>query len=125
MDKMPKPKMLMISEKKSLQDITKAVYEKYKSQIPYEIDFVPLAGHVVGLYMPEDYHKEWRKWDLKTLPLIPDQFKYKPTKSKNRYYNEVKNKVKTGNYDFICNNCDPGREGQLIFHALISTLGGK
>lgn len=120
-----KPRMLMISEKKSLQDSTKAVYEKFKSQMPYEIDFVPFAGHVVGLQMPHDYNEDWKKWDLKTLPLIPDAFKYKPTRDKSRYYQEAARLLKTGNYDYICNNCDPGREGQLIFHAFMTTVSGK
>lgn len=115
----------MISEKKSLQDSTKAVYDKYKHLIPYEIDFVPFAGHVVELSMPEDYNASWKKWDLQTLPIIPQQFIYKATQDKIRYYKEAADKIKSGKYDYICNNCDPGREGQLIFHAFISTLKCK
>lgn len=115
----------MISEKKSLQDTTKAVYEKYKNQIPYEIDFVPFAGHVVSLAMPEDYNPKWKKWNLQDLPIIPNQFKYQMIQDKARYYKEAAEKLKKGNYDYICNNCDPGREGQLIFHAFITTLKGK
>lgn len=112
----------MISEKKSLQDSTKAVYDKYKDLIPYEIDFLPFAGHVVGLVMPEEYNPDWKVWNLNDLPLIPDKFKYKVAKDKIRYYKEAADKIKTGNYDFLCNNCDPGREGQLIFHAFLSTI---
>lgn len=115
----------MISEKKSLQDSTKAVYDKYKSQIPYEIDFVPFAGHVVGLVMPEEYNPSWKSWNLQDLPIIPDKFRYKAARDKARYYKEAADKIKNGNYDFICNNCDPGREGQLIFHAFLTTLKGK
>lgn len=114
--------MLMISEKKSMQDSTKAVYDKYKSQIPFEIDFLPLAGHVVGLVMPEKYNPDWKSWNLKDLPLIPNKFKYSMSKDKSRYYKDVEDKIKNGNYDYLCNNCDPGREGQLIFHALITTI---
>lgn len=122
---MGKPRMLMISEKKSLQDSTKAVYEKYKSQIPYKIDFVPFAGHVVGLVMPEVYNPAWKKWSLKDLPIIPNEFKYRAIKEKQRYYKQAAEMLKKGNYDYICNNCDPGREGQLIFHAFLTTIKGK
>lgn len=117
--------MLMISEKKSLQNSTKAVYEKYKHQIPYEIDFVSFAGHVVGLMMPEGYNPAWKKWNLNDLPIIPDTFKYEAINDKYSYYKEAFDMIKKGNYDYICNNCDPGREGQLIFHAFISTIKGK
>jgi DNA topoisomerase-3 len=122
---MAKPKMLMISEKKSLQDSTKAVYDKFKNQIPYDIDFLPFAGHVVGLMMPEDYNPNWKKWILQELPLIPNPFQYKAAPDKARYYKETAEKIKNNHYDYICNNCDPGREGQLIFHAFLSTLKGK
>ena len=120
-----KPKMLMISEKKSLQDTTKAVYDKYRNQIPYDIDFVSFAGHVVGLAMPEDYNPDWKLWNLKDLPIIPQQFKYQVIREKSRYYKEAAEKIKNGHYDYICNNCDPGREGQLIFHAFLTTIKGK
>lgn len=117
-----KPKMLLISEKKSLMDNTKAVYEKYKDQIPYEIDFITFAGHVVELFMPNDYNPEWKKWRLDTLPLIPEKFRYKPICDKSSYYNEAVERLKNGHYDYLCNNCDPGREGQLIFHAFLTTV---
>lgn len=122
---MGKPRMLMISEKPSLQASTKAVYDKFKNEIPYEIDFVPFAGHVVGLSMPEDYNPDWKKWNLADLPIIPEKFFYKVAKEKMRLYKEAADKIKNGNYDYICNNCDPGREGQLIFHAFLSTLKCK
>lgn len=117
-----KPRMLCISEKKSLQDITKAVYEKYKDQIPYEIDFIPFAGHVVELFMPADYNPDWKNWKLNDLPIIPKKFQYQPIRDKLSYYKEAVDKIKNGDYDYLCNNCDPGREGQLIFHAFLSTL---
>lgn len=114
--------MLCISEKKSLMDNTKAVYEKYKDQIPYEIDFIPFAGHVVELFMPADYNPDWKRWRKETLPLIPDKFRYKPIEDKISYYKEAIERLKRGHYDYLCNNCDPGREGQLIFHAFLTTV---
>src|SRR5699024_11761283 len=30
-------------------------------------------GHLVSLFSPEDYHKEWKKWDLNTLPILPNR----------------------------------------------------
>jgi len=117
-----KPRMLCISEKKSLMDNTKAVYEKYKDLIPYEIDFIPFAGHVVELFMPGDYNPDWKRWRIETLPLIPDEFRFKPIEDKMPYYREAVERLKKGHYNYLCNNCDPGREGQLIFHAFLTTV---
>ena len=34
-------------------------------------------GHLVALFSPEDYHEEWKKWDLNTLPLLPTEYRFK------------------------------------------------
>lgn len=32
-------------------------------------------GHLVELAPPEDYDKSWAKWDLLTLPMLPEKMK--------------------------------------------------
>ena len=39
---------------------------------------VAAHGHLLELFMPEDYNSELKKWTLDTLPIIPNQMKYKP-----------------------------------------------
>jgi DNA topoisomerase III len=31
-------------------------------------------GHLVELKEPDDYHKEWKRWSLESLPIIPEKF---------------------------------------------------
>ena len=34
-------------------------------------------GHMLELVPPEGYKDEWKKWSMKTLPIIPETFKTK------------------------------------------------
>lgn len=114
-------KALLIAEKPSLMRDAKAAYEKYG--FPDQIDFTSFVGHTMTLFSPEDYHKEWKDWKLESLPLIPEQFKYKPTEDKKKLYFEIKQQIEMGDYDYLINCCDPGREGQHIFHNFYETIG--
>lgn len=116
-------KALLIAEKPSLMREAEAAYKKYG--FPDQIDFKAFVGHTMTLLAPEDYHSEWADWKIEALPLVPDQFKYKPTADKEKIYNELKHQIETGNYDYLINCCDPGREGQHIFHNFYRTIGCK
>ena len=116
-------KALLIAEK---PDLMRKVQEAYrKNNIPLQIDFASFAGHTVELLSPDDYTEDWKKWRIETLPMIPQEFKYKPSASKKQMYKELKDKISKGNYDFLINCCDPGREGQHIFHSFYETIGCK
>ena len=60
-------------------------------------------GHLFGIGMPEDYG--WEKWELETLPLIPQNFKLFPLKGYNHYidvYNDMlKDKMEKGQNGII------------------------
>ncbi len=47
-------------------------------------------GHLCELKAPEEYNSTWKKWTLETLPIIPDRFEYKVTKSKYKQFNVIK-----------------------------------
>jgi len=34
-------------------------------------------GHFCTLYAPDDYRPEWKRWDLNTLPMLPEKFETK------------------------------------------------
>lgn len=51
-------------------------------------------GHLCELKAPEEYNPTWKKWTLETLPIIPDRFEYKVTKSKYKQFNVIKSLVK-------------------------------
>lgn len=117
-------KALLIAEKPSLMKEIRSVYQKISH--PDDIEFASLVGHVVALKEPEDYKDEWGKpWRLEVLPIIPEQFEYKPIASSMDVFKKVRDELKSGKYDYVINACDAGREGELIFYAFYKTIGCK
>ncbi|MCX4257813.1 MAG: DNA topoisomerase [Oscillospiraceae bacterium] len=78
-------------------------------------------GHLFGIGMPDDYGFE--KWDIETLPLIPQKFKLFPLKG---YVEQIKMIKKLLNRDDVVeviNACDAGREGECIFRYIYNYFG--
>lgn len=70
-------------------------------------------GHLIGLGMPEDYG--WGKWELETLPLIPEKFKLFPLKGYEGQIKMLRELFGRDDVKEIINACDAGREGECIF----------
>lgn len=122
---MNKPHYLVLSEKPSLSRTVQTVYNSHKNEYPFTADFMSFAGHLCALKEPQEYKDEWLKWDLNTLPIIPEEFLYKVSKDKTKLFNDIKKAIKSGDYDGIINNCDGDAEGQAIFHTNINLIGTK
>lgn len=118
-------KALLIAEKPSVMRDIQNAYRKMTH--PDQIDFTCLAGHAVRLNLPKEYESrpEWAKRSFNNLPMIPKPFEYAVIGDKVTMYNDIVRKLKSGNYDYVINACDPAREGQLIFHAFFDTTGIK
>ena len=75
-------KTLILTEKPSVaRDFAKALNVNGKRDGYLESDNYVLTwavGHLVELFEPEAYDAKWAKWDLATLPIIPDEFRYRP-----------------------------------------------
>lgn len=76
-------------------------------------------GHLCELKAPEEYNPTWKKWTLETLPIIPDRFEYKVTKSKYKQFNVIKDLVKRPDIREIIIGGDAGREGELIIRTIL------
>lgn len=116
-------KALLIAEKPDLMKHVAGAYRQFGHKDI--IAFKSFAGHTMTLKEPDEYKPEWKKWDMGLLPMIPDQFLYKPSKDKVKMYNELKNEILNGDYDYLINCCDPGREGQAIFFTFYDAIGCK
>lgn len=117
-------KALLIAEKPSLMRDIQAVYNKMNFKD--EIKFIALRGHILELRSPDEYDEKWGKpWNLEALPMIPEKFTYKVKKDCIDLFNDVRNEVMNGGYDYLINACDAGREGELIFYSLYKTMGIK
>jgi DNA topoisomerase III len=46
---------------------------------------VSCCGHILELYQASDYDTSLKEWKLESLPIIPHEFKYKVSPSKQNY----------------------------------------
>lgn len=71
-------------------------------------------GHLCTLKEPHDYYELWKKWDISTLPIIPQKFSIKPINNDHfiAQMNLIQSLVK--NATMIINCGDAGQEGELI-----------
>ncbi|MCT4625672.1 DNA topoisomerase III [Halodesulfovibrio sp.] len=78
-------------------------------------------GHLLELANPDDYNPEWKKWDAKALPIIPEQWMLKPRKGVSKQLNVIKKLLKKA--DVVVNAGDPDREGQLLIDEVLEHFG--
>lgn len=83
--------------------------------------FTWAVGHICELLPPEEYDQAWKRWTLEALPLIPDKFQYKVTKSKTKQFFIIKDLVKRPEVKEIIHAGDAGREGELIIRTILQT----
>ncbi|MBD8068142.1 DNA topoisomerase 3 [Bacillus sp. PS06] len=79
------------------------------------------VGHICELLSPEEYNPQWKKWRLQTLPIIPDQFQYRVSRSKAKQYQIIKQLLLNQNVTGIIHAGDAGREGELIIRTILET----
>lgn len=112
-------KTLIIAEKPSVaRDLAKVLGKFKKIDDHYESDDTIIAsavGHIVELYMPEDFDKKFKRWMLSTLPIIPEKFELKPIERTKKKFADLKKLIRRKDVDTLVNACDAGREGELIF----------
>lgn len=101
------------SAAKSFASCLKAEYKNgiYESN---EYKIINCVGHLFELFMPEDYDKDLKKWNIKDLPIIPEVFKYKKIKEVEKQTRIVLSVLKKHKNDKIIIATDAGREGELI-----------
>lgn len=80
-------------------------------------------GHLLEQCYPEDYDTNLKKWTFDTLPILPDNWKLKPTASKAKQVSVIKKLMK--DCDVVVNGGDEGREGQLLIDELLIFLNWK
>ena len=114
---------LFIAEKPSLSRDIQTAYNKVRSSLTYEADFMALHGHFMELEEPGAYKDEWVKWNASVLPMIPDNWKFRIKSGCESDYNKIKATINSGKYNYVVNACDAGREGQAIFWTIYNHMG--
>lgn len=84
-------------------------------------------GHLVGLYMPNDYCEKWaaKPWNFGMLPMLPDMWKFKVSKDCKEQFNILKKLLNDGNVDEVICATDADREGECIFRYVYNLSGSK
>lgn len=80
-------------------------------------------GHLVTMSYPEVYDLRLKRWDLSTLPFIPDQFKYEVIPSAEKQFKIVSGLLNRPDVDTIYVCTDSGREGEYIYR-LVEQMAG-
>lgn len=80
-------------------------------------------GHLVELQEPGAYDPRLKRWQLETLPFIPERFKLQPTRDQRagKQLAVIKRLFKAAER-LICAT-DAGREGELIFRYILEQTG--
>lgn len=71
-------------------------------------------GHLVELAPPEDYDKAWAKWDMLTLPMLPERMKTVVIPQSGRQFRAVQAQLRRGDVGELVIATDAGREGELV-----------
>lgn len=111
-------KSLVIAEKPSVaRDIARVLHcnQKGNGMLEGKEYVVTWAlGHLVTLADPEDYDKKYVKWEMNTLPMMPEKMKLVVIKQTSRQYQAVKTQLYRKDIKDIIIATDAGREGELV-----------
>ena len=81
------------------------------------------VGHLVTMSYPDQYDPALKKWDLETIPFIPDTFKYETIPGVQKQFNIVSSLLNREDIDTIYVCTDSGREGEYIYR-LVAQMAG-
>ncbi|AFS78146.1 DNA topoisomerase 3 [Gottschalkia acidurici 9a] len=83
------------------------------------------VGHLVNMSYPEKYHESYKKWNLKDLPFLPEEYKYEIIENVRNQFNVIKEQVTKDDISTIYVCTDSGREGEYIYRLVDDMIGVK
>ena len=120
---------LVISEKPSVAiSISKVLGATKKKDGYYEGNGYIVSwciGHLIQMANPDSYDEKYAKWNIKDLPIIPEEYKYEAAKSTKKQLNILKKLMNDKDVEFVINACDAGREGEAIFRLVYNQANCK
>ncbi len=80
-------------------------------------------GHLCSLWEPNDYKPHWKRWDLNSLPMLPEKFKIKVNNNAGvqKQFGIVKKLFEQASVVINCG--DAGQEGELIQRWVVQESG--
>ena len=83
------------------------------------------VGHLVQLAEAAAYGEQYRKWQLDSLPILPEEWQYAVDPDKGKQFKTIKELMHRADVSEVVNACDAGREGELIFRFVYEVAGCK
>ena len=83
------------------------------------------VGHLVELDEPKAYDARWQAWRMDTLPMLPAEFRLRPSKHGADQLKVVAGLLREPRFVAVVNACDAGREGELIFRYVYQYAQGR
>ena len=71
------------------------------------------VGHLVTMSYPEKYDKSLKKWSLKDLPFMPENYRYQVIDQVRNQYDVIEHHMKDPDINTIYVCTDSGREDML------------
>ncbi len=72
-------------------------------------------GHLVALAQPHEINPQWRSWQSRTLPMLPDRWPLVVQEKTKDQFEIVRKIINSSRVDSVICATDAGREGELIF----------
>ena len=120
-------KALVIAEKPSVaRDIARVLHCEKKLDGGMEgKDYVVTwaLGHLVTLADPEAYDKKYMKWEMETLPMMPEKMKLIVIPQTGKQFRVVKTLLFRKDIDHVVIATDAGREGELVARWILEMAG--
>lgn len=82
-------------------------------------------GHLVTLADPESYDNKYKKWDLESLPMMPEKLKLTVIKQTGKQFNAVKHVLERADVSSCIIGTDSGREGELVARWILEKIKFK
>ena len=80
-------------------------------------------GHLVTLGDPELYNKEYKTWNLESLPMLPLKMRLVVIKETSKQYNIIQGLLQRTDVSDIVIATDAGREGELVARWILIKAG--
>ncbi|MCH5286272.1 MAG: DNA topoisomerase 3 [Christensenellaceae bacterium] len=83
------------------------------------------VGHLVTLVEPDELDERYKRWQMSTLPILPEDIPLKVISSSRKQFQIVKKLICDSDTDRLICATDAGREGELIFRYIYMKSGCK
>lgn len=80
-------------------------------------------GHLVELADPEHYGEKYKKWELDTLPMLPEKMDLTVIKESSKQFYTVQKLLRSPEIDKLVIATDAGREGELVARWIMKKAG--